>query len=173
MRALGIACGIVTAVLSLALVSAGGAARGGAEVKGAILKLDTETGGALPTRNGVSLVNVDCYAAKGSRCQGSIRLLPRGAKTRGLVGSAPIASASTTLASPATKTLRLQLSRRASAAISGNSRTWLDVTIEVKSNGKRATHAAVVDDFRPVLGHKTPSSIRALRLLAPGRPARP
>jgi hypothetical protein len=123
------------------------------------LKLDRQIGTALPTRGGISIVDVDCPGRPdGGACAGTIRLLPRGAKTKALVGPAPIATASVRLPSGATRQIRLKLNARARAAIRGETNS-LVTTVELRSAGSVTRRLDVVDDFRPVVGHARPDNV--------------
>jgi hypothetical protein len=158
---------LVPVVLALLLATAAGAGQRGYAPARGYLTLDGQTGGALPTKDGVSLVNVDCRKRPGpGTCAGTVRILPRGAQTKELVGSAPIASGSARLRAAETKNLRLRLSARARAAIRGKG-TVLTVTVEARSNGKRWARPMTLDDFAPFRGHTRPTSTRRLLQFTP------
>jgi hypothetical protein len=151
--------GSILVASALTLAAAASAGGNGAFQARPGLKIDAELGGALPTGRGLTEVSVDCPDTHARLpCPGTITLLPRGAKTKALVGSAPIARRSVKVRSGSTKLFKLQLSRKARAALRGG-KHWLDVLVEVRSNGKRRTHQAIADDFRPVLGHAEPDNI--------------
>jgi hypothetical protein len=152
-------------VLVVALVAVGAAAAqpGARQAPPGTLRLDAQTGAMLPTRGGISLVNVDCRGRpEGGACAGSVRLLPRGQQTRALVGPTPVARGSSRLPQGTSKTLRLHLSARARQAIRGDANV-LKLTVEIRSNGQVSRHLDLVDDFKPVLGHKRPDSTRVAR----------
>ena len=147
--------------LCLALVVAGAASAqpGAHAARPGKLKLDKQIGNALPTKGGISIVDVDCPGRPdGGVCAGTIRLLPRGAKTKALVGSAPIATASARLPSGTTRQIRMKLNARARAAIRGEENS-LVTTVELRSRGTVTRRLEVVVDFKGVRGHARPDRV--------------
>jgi hypothetical protein len=154
---------IAVAVLVPVLAGSAAAQPGAYSARPGTMRLDAQTGAMLPTRGGISLVNVDCRGrSDGGGCAGSVRLLPRGQDTRALVGSAPIARGSARLPQGTSRTLRLKLNARARAAIRGDANV-LKVTVEIRSNGQVMRHLDLVDDFKPLLGHKRPDRTGVVR----------
>jgi hypothetical protein len=148
--------------LGLALVLAGTAAAqpGARQARPEMPRLDGQTGRALPTRGGISLVNVDCPArVGGGTCTGSVRLLPRGAETRALVGKAPVAAARLEpMPSGEDQTVWLKLSSKARGAIRGDGNV-LKLTLEIRSGRRLGRRLVYVDDFKPVVGHARPDRV--------------
>jgi hypothetical protein len=147
----------VPVVFGLVLVSAAAADHDGSRAKPGTLAFGGGIGAALPYRGGVSVVRVSCHGVAGGRCVGSVRLFPRGDRTRGLVGSAALATSPVSLKTHRSTKVRLKLSQRARRAL-GNS--TLAVTIELHQGkavrGKKATNLGVA---RPITGDPKPDDV--------------
>ena len=147
---------IAVAVVALSATAAVGVTTG---KKAGKLKLDSQGGSVLPTRGGKSAVDVKCKGRPKARCNGRVQLIPRGSRTRELVGDSAIARTSVKLKRGQARTLQLPLRGRAQDALGDH---VLNVTVRLTSKGKshptkRASSLFAADKK---VGHDRPSRVK-------------
>jgi hypothetical protein len=149
---------LVPLAVALVVVPAAAATHDGTPTKPGKLTFAAKIGAALPYHRGIGIVHVVCQGTGKSRCRGSVRLLPRGERTRGLVGAAPLATRAVNLKGHHRAAIRLQLSTRARREAAS---AVLSVTVEVRSaRGRWITRRVALGAARPIVGDPKPDHVQ-------------
>jgi hypothetical protein len=130
----------------LAIVAASAAAapeRAATRAAPTPVKFASSMGRALPTDRGKSEVALTCNGPANTVCRGRVELLPRGAKTKALVGTAPVASRAVVVVAGSKRVVSLPLNARARTAVEDN---LLVTTVRLSSSGHRYARAGFIED---------------------------